>query len=169
MAYYTTLGVHLKFLGGPTTGQTLLSAVTTNNWDAGLPGLLEVGEIAFNGAGGSYDQIEVTCLADKEHKYVDGLIADSDSGSDITFKFLYNPTLFEAIKLTMDAEKTPAKDAQGERMYSTWRIIVPGAGSFDIEGDISSLALDSVANNDKLTFTMTLAVNSVEFGTDLEN
>lgn len=164
MAYYTTLGVNLDFIGGATTGQSLLSAITTNQWTNGLPGVLEIGELAFNGAGGSYDQIEVTCLADTAHKYTDGLIADADSSSNaIAIKFLYDPALFEAIKSVMDAEKTPAKDELGNRVYNVWRVNIPSGGCFELSADISSLALDSVANNDKLTFTMGLAVNEIVF------
>lgn len=165
MAYYITQGTNFQYVGNG-AGETAFEAILTDNqWTASLPGLLEMSELAFNGAGGSYDQIEVTCLADSEHKYVDGLVADAGSdGKEITFKFLYDPKLFNGINQLMEAERTEAINNPVDRAHNEWKITIPnGGGSFTITGDVSSIALDSVALNDKLTFTMVLAVKNMTF------
>lgn len=165
MAYFITQGTTLQFTGGG-VDTALKSAITSNAWTAGLPGLLEMGEIAFNGAGGSYDQIEVTSLADSKHVYTDGLIADNDSSKEITFKFLYNPALFNAIKTNMEAEgeaAAPGATEAGARTYNVWKVTLADGSAFNISADIASIALDSVTTNDKLTFTMVLAVEDVDF------
>lgn len=165
MAYYITQGTTLTFQGG---GQDtyLKEAVQVNSWTTGLPGLLEMGEISFNGAGGSYDQIEVTNLASTKHEYIDGLVADNDSNKEITFKFLYDPVLFNAIKKTMEEEgkaATPGAIEANARTYNVWKVALSDGSYFEISADISSVALSSVTTNDKLTFTMNLAIESVNF------
>mgnify|MGYP003467359563 CR=1 len=160
MSYYITQGTRLTFEGGGFGGEAFKSSVGSN----ALPGLLEVGEIALNGAGGSYDKIEVTCLADTKHEYVDGLVADADSNKEITFKFLYDQTLFGGIKTLMDAEAEGNIAGLGDsRTYNAWKVKLTDGSAFTISGDVASITLDSVATNDKLTFTVVVAVHEVAY------
>ena len=123
-----------------------------------FPNLQEIGEISIAGAGGSYDQIEVTTLADAKHVYVDGLIADADSGAnEISFKFLYEPTLFKAFKDAMKAETDNANGSHGK-----YNIAIPSGGTFKLTADIGSIKLDSISTNSALTFTLALAVREIE-------
>lgn len=155
---YISKGLTLAFKAaqGNTAGSyldTYLADIASET----LPNLQEIGEIGLTGAGGAYDQIEVTTLADAKHVYTDGLIADSDSGSsEITFKFLYEPTLFKALKETMDAE---GKDTTGT--HNQWIVAIPEGGTFTITGDISSLKMDSVSTNSALTFQLAVAVREI--------
>lgn len=123
-----------------------------------FPNLQEIGEISFAGAGGAYDQIEVTTLADNKHKYVDGLIADSDSASnEISFKFLYEPKLFSALKSTMELEESDTYTKSNQ-----WMIEIPEGGKFTFSGDISSLAMDTISTNSALTFALVIAVREID-------
>lgn len=124
-----------------------------------LPGLQEVGELAIAGAATSYDQIEVTTLADVKHKYVDGLMADADSsGNTIDFKFLYDPDLFQAFAGT--ASLDGSVNLEGT---NSWIVALPDGGQFLINADVASVKMDSVSTNSALTFVATLAVRSIQY------
>lgn len=138
--------------------QTTLEA---NSW--AFPGLQEIGAINIAGAGGSYDQIEITTLADNKHVYMDGLIADSgNSGNEIACKFLYEPTMFKAFKDILDAESNPA---EGAKAFANYVVVIPEGGYFEIEAGLSSVNLETVSTNSALTFTVGLAVRSIEMKT----
>lgn len=159
MAYFISQGMTLK-MGNNTPANVISFAMSYFNQHEELnsifPNLQEIGEISFAGAGGSYDQIEVTTLADTRHVYTDGLIADSSSSNEITFKFLYDPELFKLFKDMMGAEEA---DTSGE--HSEWVVSIPEGGTFTITGDLASLKLDSVSTNSVLTFTLTISVREV--------
>lgn len=122
-----------------------------------LPGLQEVGEIALAGAGGSYDQIEVTTLADHKHQFVDGLMAEADtSGGTIDFKFLYDPALFDVLNKTAKLELAMNREGSDK-----WIVAIPNGGEFTITGEISSIKLDTASVNSALTFVLTLAVRDI--------
>jgi hypothetical protein len=161
MAYFISQGMNLKM------GTMPNSAVATyvmgyfnahEEFKNVFPNLQEIGEISFAGAGGSYDQIEVTTLADTRHVYTDGLIADDSSASnEIAFKFLYEPELFKLFKDMMSAEENEKVEGHNE-----WIVSIPEGGTFTISGDMSSLKLDSVSVNSALTFTLAVAVKEVK-------
>lgn len=153
---YISKGLTLGFTGQG-AGAAHVQEYFTSIQAEVFPHLQEIGEIAFNGAGGSYDQIEVTTLADAKHVYTDGLIADDASGSnEISFKFLYDPDLFKVFKNVMDEEGEGESDT-----HNTWVIKIPEGGTFTITGDIASLKMDTVSTNNALTFTMSIAVREI--------
>lgn len=148
----STTAAHDVFAGGDQIN-TILS---DNKW--AFPDLQEIGAINIAGAGGSYDQIEVTTLADKKHRYVNGLIADTGSNNNqIACKFLYSPVLFKAFKDVLDAEMRGTKKNSCEYI-----VAIPGGGHFVLNASIASVQMESVAVNGALTFTVTLAVNDIE-------
>ena len=153
---FISKGLTLGFTGHGAGDGAVLQYLTDIKSEV-FPNLQEIGEINFNGAGGSYDQIEVTTLADAKHVYTDGLIADNASGSnEISFKFLYDPELFKTFKTVMDEE------AKGEaEEHNEWIITIPEGSVFTITGDIASLKMDSVSTNSALTFTMSVAVREI--------
>lgn len=131
--------------------------------DSSFPGLQEIGAINIAGAGGSYDQIEVTTLADNKHVYVDGLISDASSGSnEISCKFLYEPILFKAFKDILDEESNPGE----KKPYANYVISIPEGGHFKINAAISSVNLETVSTNSALTFTVSFAVREIEMSTE---
>lgn len=151
-----------EFIAGTIFGvaDPIDTIMEANGW--AFPGLQEIGSIAINGAGGSYDQIEVTTLADNKHVYVDGLIADSGSNSnEITCKFLYEPTLFKAFKDVLDAEANPG----GKKAYANYVVAIPEGGYFEIAAGLSSVNLETVSTNSALTFTVGFAVREIEMQT----
>lgn len=153
---YISKGLTLKFQSVNTAG-TAIDTYFANLGTEVFPNLQEIGEISMSGAGGSYDQIEITTLADAKHVYTDGLIADADSGSnEITFKFLYEPVLFKALK---DAMALESSNTSGE--HNKWIIEIPEGGTFTITGDIANLKMDSVSTNSALTFVLAVAVREI--------
>lgn len=125
-----------------------------------FPGLQEIGSINIAGAGGSYDQIEVTTLADNKHMYVDGLIADSSTSNEITCKFLYDPELFKAFKDSM------VHEGSGNYVNSAdYVVVIPEGGYFTVNASLASVALDTVSTNSALTFSVTFAVREIEMST----
>lgn len=153
---YISKGLTLGFTGQG-AGAGAVTAYLTDIASETFPNLQEIGEISFNGAGGSYDQIEVTTLADSKHVYTDGLIADDEnSGNEITFKFLYDPDLFKLFKDVMDAEGESEDDT-----HNTWVVKIPEGGTFTITGDIASLKMDTVSTNSALTFVLAIAVREI--------
>lgn len=160
MAYFKSEGMTLAFksVDGAATGTIVNYLSTVDATDNVFPNLQEIGEIAFSGAGGSYDQIEVTTLADHKHQYIDGLIADSTSGSnEISFKFLYDPKLFNAFKSTMELEESGTYTKSNQYIVK-----IPEGGTFTITGDISSLTMGSITTNTALTFTLGIAVRNID-------
>lgn len=123
-----------------------------------LPGLQEVGEISIAGAGGgSYDQIEVTTLADHKHQFVDGLMAEAEnSANSIDFKFLYDPILFAALTETSKLESKADREGSNK-----WIVAIPNGGEFTLTGEIAAIKLDTASVNSALTFVLTLAVREI--------
>jgi hypothetical protein len=162
MAYFISKGITLKMGNMPIQGvATYVTEWMGKNEELNgiFPNLQEIGEISFAGAGGSYDQIEVTTLADNRHMYTNGLIADSEtSANELTFKFLYDPELFKLFKNMMAAEELEGSADK----HNEWIVTIPEGGTFTIAGDIASLTMDSVATNSALTFVLAIAVDSIE-------
>ena len=125
-----------------------------------LPGLQEVGALTIVGAAsGSYDQIEVTTLADSKHQYVDGLMTDADNGDNtIDFKFLYDPDLFQAFVGTASLDGSANFDT-----YNTWIVEIPEGGQFHLVATIASVNMDSVSTNSALTFVATLKIHEISY------
>lgn len=136
-----------------TSAINTLNALAENN-DGSIPGLMEVGEISAVAEGGSYDQIEVTTLADSKHMYINGLRADTTSGAEVTMKFLYEKNVFSAFKEVADG--LAVDDATAK-----WTITIPQGNSFEIVGSISNLVMDSATTNNALTFTVNILVESI--------
>ena len=159
MAYISKgLTLSFKAVDGAAAGSLTNYFEELGGTDNVFPNLQEIGEISFAGAGGSYDQIEITTLADNKHMYTDGLIADAGSSSnEITFKFLYEPKLFNAFKGTMALEESGNYKASNQYLVK-----IPEGGTFTITGDISSLKMDTASVNSALTFALSIAVREID-------
>lgn len=127
-----------------------------NNW--AFPGLQEIGAINIAGAGGSYDQIEVTTLADIRHRYVDGLIADTGANNNqIACKFLYDPAIFKAFTVCLENEM----EGEFEEKTGIYIINIPDGGHFELEASIASVNMDTITTNSALTFSVNFAVKDI--------
>lgn len=124
-----------------------------------LTDLQEVGELGIASKSSSgFDQIEVTTLADREHKYIDGLVADAgDENSELTFKFLYNKDVYQAL-IGLQAGIDEANMATGFFVEFT------DTAGFNIEAKISKVAVDGISVGGAMTMTLTLSVEDIEFG-----
>lgn len=100
--------------------------------------------------GGSTNKIDVTCLEDTAHRYINGL---KDYGDSIDFTFLYDPINYKTLNdLNTDttyAFKLQFKAATG---YSTGEI-------FAFQGK-PSVSLDDVGVDSALTFTLSIALQT---------
>lgn len=173
---YITKGIELQYQINTTTGAgsfhaSLESAYTGDTLKGMHKGegnepikyviyedLQEIGEVVMSASGSSgYDQIEVTTLADAKHVYVDGLEADSETGSELSLKFLYNADLFDHFNAM--------KDDQAEANRADWFYVKLPAGGFNIQAKVASIALDSMAVNAAMTMTLNLSVKDITYGT----
>lgn len=88
-----------------------------------------------------FDQIEVTTTDDSEHKFINGLKAESD---DMEFTFLYDQTQFTTLA--------------GLSGSQYWAVEIPGTGTkkkFTFQGTCK-VEMDSVGVNEALTYTLTI-------------
>ena len=111
-----------------------------------IPDIQEIGELTAGGAA-ERDKIEVTTLAHDKHEFVDGLQVESEY-EGITFKALYNPTVYAEISahmVALDADKTVPE----------WVVTIPSGGQFNITGRCA-LKFDGAAVNSALTMTFTI-------------
>lgn len=96
--------------------------------------------------GGSVDKIDVTCLADGNKKYINGI---KDFG-DLTFKFLYDNS-------TETSNYRVLKGLEGKTTY--WQVSFPDGTKFAFSGDVSC-EVDSSAVNNAITFNANISLNS---------
>ena len=96
--------------------------------------------------GGSVDKIDVTCLADGNKKYINGI---KDYG-DLAFKFLYDNS-------TATSNYRVLKNLENKTTY--WQVSFPDGTKFTFSGEVS-LEIDSASVNGALTFTATISLNS---------
>lgn len=127
-----------------------------------IPGLQEVGELtAGSASSGGFDKIEVTTLADSKHEYVNGLIADEGDASAITFTLLFNPSLYDGFLDVIKAERSASPAYAG--IGSTYNVIIPSGGVFEITG-MSSIKVNSSAVNAAMTMVLTVTPTAeIEF------
>lgn len=131
-----------------------------------LPGLQEIGELSLFGGGQSRDKIEITTLADDKHVYTDGLISESDQPG-ITFKFLFDASLFEFFKnhqeyvdLMASTPDAPATRAE----QNVWFVVLPDGSAYKLLADITDAKLDGAGVGAALTMSMTLTpFDSIKF------
>ena len=98
--------------------------------------------------GGTPDKVDVTCLADGNKKYINGLV---DYG-DLAFKFLYdNSGSTSNYRIIKGLEN-------GEKVIN-WQVTFPDGTKFSFTGQVST-QIDSAAVNAALTFTATITLNS---------
>lgn len=95
--------------------------------------------------GGTPEKIDVTCLADGNKKYINGLV---DYG-DLAFKFLYDNS-------EVQSNYRVLKALTG---VSHFKITFPDTTTFTFTGECSC-SLDAAAVNAALTFTANIALNS---------
>lgn len=145
---------------------TISSVVLKDGTDYTLNflGLQEIGEIGFHEAVGSngYDRIEVTTLADAEHKYINGLVADasdSDNSNELGLKFLYDQAQFKLFKGLQEV-----KDNLGLSFY----IELPDGTLFGLKAYVKDVVLDTLTVGSAMTYGVTLSVNKMDFATELD-
>lgn len=147
-------GIELYFVKTPTgmkpTG--IGSEVTDKGYL--IPNLQEIGELGSS-ASAQRDKIEITTLADDEHKFTQGLLAESEFES-VTFKFLFDATVYDAInKLIAEEKKYNQTQADAGTEYL---LCIPNGEAFSkftINGS-TGIKLDGAGVNAALTMTMTI-------------
>lgn len=95
--------------------------------------------------GGTPDKVDVTCLADGNKKYINGLV---DYG-DLAFKFLYDNS-------SQTSNYRVLKSLTG---INHFKITFPDNTAFSFTGECSC-SLDAASVNAALTFTANIALNS---------
>ncbi len=115
------------------------SATEGGNYIA-VPNLQEIPSL-----GGTPEKVEVTCLADANKTYINGLV---DYG-DLTFKFLYDNS-------GADSNYRVLKGLTGINYF---KVTFPDSTEFTFSGEVN-VSIDSAAVNVPLTFTANVALNS---------
>lgn len=95
--------------------------------------------------GGTPDKVDVTCLADGNKKYINGLV---DYG-DLAFKFLYDNS----------SETSNYRVLKSLTGINHFKITFPDNTIFSFTGECSC-SLDAASVNAALTFTANIALNS---------
>lgn len=95
--------------------------------------------------GGTPDKVDVTCLADGNKKYINGLV---DYG-DLAFKFLYDNS----------SETSNYRVLKSLEGINHFKITFPDNTAFSFTGECSC-SLDAASVNAALTFTANIALNS---------
>lgn len=114
-----------------------LSYKTTGETYTTLTNLQEIPEL-----GGETESIEITTLADEGRVYTDGI---KNYGDDLSFKFLYDKTQFEAL-----CALTGSVD---------WKVELPDEAACTFSGTCS-IKLDGAGVNAALTYTLNIRPNS---------
>lgn len=129
-----------KFYYSTTSGETTTWTPVNN--------LMEVPSL-----GGTPDKIEITCLDDIEHKYMNGIKSYGDS---LAFKFLYDGTATTGNYALLSA-------LTGTQQFKVEFNIPSGQGTtghtFTFSGE-PSVVMDAITNNSALTFTLNIAPQS---------
>lgn len=118
-------GITLSYKSGEAADYTLL----TN--------LQEIPEM-----GGTAESVEITCLEDVAHMYMDGIL---NYGDNLPFKFLYKKEQFELLN-----------DLEGS---NGWKVTLPDGLAYTFTGT-SSIKLDGVGVNAALTYTLAIKPDS---------
>ena len=98
--------------------------------------------------GGSAEKVDVTTLADSNYKYINGI---KDFG-DLAFKFVYGNK-----DETSNYRVCRGLEDAGEVVE--WKVGFPDGTGFEFSGEAST-AIDEIAVNDKITFTLNITLNS---------
>lgn len=124
-------------------GITLAYSATQDGAYTEIPNLQEVPDM-----GGPADKVDVTCLADDNYKYINGI---KDFG-DLQFKFVYdNSSATSNYRLCRTIEES------GDAVY--WKMTFPDTTEFTFSGEAST-TINSVGVNDPLTFALNVTLNS---------
>lgn len=119
-------------------GITLSYKSATGDEFVELTNLQEIPEL-----GGDTDKIEVTCLSDPAHVYIDGI---KNYGDSLTFKFVFEKTQFMTLNSLTDSQQ--------------WKVTLPeDAGSCTFGGSCS-VKMDGVGVNAALTYTLSITPNT---------
>ena len=121
-----------------------------------IPDLQEIGDLG-TGASAERDKIEITTLADDEHKFTNGLLAETEFES-IEFKFLYSADLYKAFVDCVQSERsyTEAQSNEGTQ----YKLFIPNPEAdtpnvFTINAS-TGVKLDGAGVNSALTITVTI-------------
>ena len=95
--------------------------------------------------GGTPEKVEVTCLADSNKTYINGLV---DYG-ELAFKFLYDNS-------TETSNYRVLKNLTGVNYF---KVKFPDNTEFTFSGEVN-VSIDSASTNVALTFTANIALNS---------
>lgn len=126
--------------------QGLLSKGIKFEYSANGTAYTEVGNLQeIPSLGGTPDKVDVTCLADGNKKYINGLV---DYG-DLAFKFLYDNS----------SETSNYRVLKSLTGINHFKITFPDNTAFSFTGECSC-SLDAASVNAALTFTANIALNS---------
>lgn len=114
-----------------------LSYKATGETYTTLTNLQEIPEL-----GGETESIEITTLADEGRVYTDGI---KNYGDNLSFKFLYDKTQFEALSALTGS--------------IGWKVELPDGASCTFSGTCS-IKLDGAGVNAALTYTLNIRPNS---------
>lgn len=114
-----------------------LSYKATGETYTTLTNLQEIPEL-----GGETESIEITTLADEGRVYTDGI---KNYGDNLSFKFLYDKTQFEALSALTGS--------------ISWKVELPDGASCTFSGTCS-IKLDGAGVNAALTYTLNIRPNS---------
>lgn len=123
-----------------------------------VPGLQEVSELSAGASTSQRDKIEVTTLADDEHVYVEGIQAEA-SNDALTFKLLYEPSLFAGFQAVIAQEQALATSGQPyTNTKSKYRVHIPNGTSYSefVIYGTSSIKIDNASVNSAMTMTLTV-------------
>ena len=95
--------------------------------------------------GGTPEKVEVTCLADGNKTYINGLV---DYG-DLAFKFLYDNS----------GATSNYRVLKGLTGVNYFKVTFPDKTAFTFSGEVN-VSIDSASVNSALTFTANVALNS---------
>lgn len=115
----------------------LSKGITLSYGENELTNLQEIPDL-----GGETEAIEITCLSDAAHMYMDGL---KNYGDSLEFKFLYEEAQFTTLN--------------GLKESQTWKVTLPDGATCSF-GGTCSVKLDGVGVNAALTYTLAIKPNS---------
>ena len=115
------------------TRGVLSKGIKLSYGETALTNLMEIPDL-----GGEKEAVEITCLSDSAHVYIDGIESYGDS---LAFKFLYDKTQF-----------TTLSNLAGTQ---SWSVALPDGSKCTFTGT-GSVKLDGVGVNGALTYTLSI-------------
>lgn len=153
-----TKGIELYYVSSPNSVNPFEGLGQVEGKGVLLKDLQEIGDLG-TGASAQRDKIEITTLADDEHKYTQGLLAESEFDS-IDFKFLYDAELYQCF-IDCVANEREYNEAQANE-GTQYKLYIPNyatgenvPNAFTINAT-TGVKVDGAGVNSALTMTVTL-------------